>query len=402
MSQVTNRAQEARRSKSSFNEFIPELVKTPVTLSSSENMINRTNTPCDLDHKQKRGLDSHVSYKREREAAFHERATVKQIYLRGGEPTQDWHTEVGDLLARRYELAGWSRSIFMQDWSTLKRVCGDRHPSEIFLQDLEDQVLRGQTQATRESYVGRMKSVFNSLRMLGVIPLTHRPDEGLPKIRVNRASPRPLSREQVLHLISNAQMPEKEWFTIAALTGLRACEISIIEGSWLENHGGEWLLRVFGKGKTELLVPAHPKVVELIQSKKTLGRLYDIQPNYLSRKACEEMRRLGIMTKHNDDKKGSRLSFHSFRHFFATEMLRKSGGNLVVASRLLRHASPIVTMRYADLISGEERKAVELLFDDVDWIELEEVKSVKSNQRYKRRPGDGASPILPIHAVVEQ
>jgi integrase len=318
---------------------------------------------------------------------YQEMASVKEIYLRGGEPTQPWHQEVGDLLARRYELAGWSRSIFMQDWSTLRRVCGDRHPSEIFLQDLEEQVLRGQTQGTRESYVGRMRSIFNSLRMLGVIPLTHRPDDGLPKIRVNRASPRPLSTEQVLHLISNARMPEKEWFTLAALTGLRACEISIIEGSWLEYHGDQYMLRVFGKGKTELLVPAHDKVVEIIQSKKTLGRLYDIQPNYLSRKACEEMRRLGVMTKHNSDKKGSRLSFHSFRHWFATEMLRKSGGNLVVASRLLRHASPIVTMRYADLVNSEERKAVDLLFNDLDWNEIDKVKSTRENPRYKGTRG---------------
>jgi len=331
-----------------------------------------------------RGEGVRTSYLRGRDPVFCEMTSVEEIYLRGGEPTQPWHKEVGDLLARRYELSGWARTLFMSDWSMLKRVCGDRHPSEIFLQDLEDQVLRAQTQSSRESYVGRCRSVFNSLRMMGVIPLTHRPDDGLPKIKVNRASPRPLSREQVLHLISEATLPEKEWFTLAALTGMRACEVSMVEGSWLENHGGNWMLRIRGKGNTELLVPAHPKVVELIQSKKTLGKLYDIQPNYLSRKACQEMRRLGVMTKHNNDKNGSRLSFHSFRHFFATEMLRKSGGNLVVTSRLMRHASPIVTMRYADLINDEERAAVDLLFDDVDWSDVDQVRSVHQNPRYKK------------------
>lgn len=374
MNELPIRAKSPRREK---KDLSPQNLVDLSAISHSEN------SPETMDQKSKRGKNVHTSYRRVKEPEFSEMTSVADIYLRGGEPTQPWHLEVGDLLARRYELAGWARTLFMSDWAMLKRICGDRHPSEIFLQDLEDQVLRGETQGTRESYVGRLKSVFNSLRMLGVVPLTHRPDDGLPKIRVNRASPRPLSREQVLHLISNATLPEKEWFTLAALTGMRACEVAVVEGSWLENHGGKWLLRIKGKGKTELLVPAHPKVVELIQSKKTLGKLYDIQPNYLSRKACEEMRRLGVMTKHNKDKGGSRLSFHSFRHFFATEMLRKSGGNLVVTSRLMRHASPIVTMRYADLINDEERKAVDLLFDDVDWAEIEEVKSIPEHPRYK-------------------
>lgn len=330
-----------------------------------------------------------TSYVQGKQPVFEEMTKVNDIYLRGGEHSQPWHESCGDLLARRYELAGWTRTMFMQDWSTLKRVCGDRHPSEIFLQDLEDQVMRGQTQATREHYVARMKSVFNSLRMLNIIPGTHRPDDGLPRIRVKRASPRPLNREQVLHLIENAQMPMKEWFTIAALTGMRACEIANLEGSWLENHDGNWMLRIYGKGKTELLVPAHKTVVRLIQEKKTLGKLYDIQPNYLSRKACEEMRRLGIATKHNRDQSGSRLSFHSFRHWYATEMLRKTNGNLVTTSRLMRHTNVSTTLIYAALVNDEERKAVDLLFDDVDWIELEKVRSVKKNPRYKNGRGEG-------------
>jgi integrase len=103
------------------------------------------------------------------------------------------------------------------------------------------------------------------------------------------------------------------------------------------------------------------------------------------------------MTKHNNDKKGSRLSFHSFRHWFATEMLRQSGGNLVVTSRLLRHASPVVTMRYADLISGEERKAVELLFNDINWQEIDQIKSVKSNARYRNSAGDFSNPLQASH-----
>jgi hypothetical protein len=36
----------------------------------------------------------------------------------------------------------------------------------------------------------------------------------------------------------------------------------------------------------------------------------------------------------------------------------------------MRHASPVVTMRYAGLINNEQRVAIDLLMDDVNWDEL--------------------------------
>ena len=124
------------------------------------------------------------------------------------------------------------------------------------------------------------------------------------------------------------------------------------------------MIRIHGKGDTDLLIPAHPKLVELFKAKNVLGRLYTVKPNYLSRLACNEMRRLGIPVGKQDN---SRLTFHSCRHFFATEILQTSGGNLVTTSRLMRHQSPIVTMRYAGLVNQEERVAMGKLLDDIDW-----------------------------------
>jgi integrase len=300
-----------------------------------------------------------------------------EIYLRNPVFTQPWHEEVGDLLRRRYEIAGWSRNMYMQDFSMLRVICGDKHPRDVFLQDLEEQVLKGKTQATRETYVARVKSVWNSMRMLGIIPVDHHPELGLPKVRVPRYSPRPITKDQAIMLMTQSQEPMREWFMFACLAGMRAIEVSRVRGDWLELHADGYFLRILGKGDTEILVPCHPKLVELIQSKNVLGLLYTVDNNYLSRLACAEMRRLGIMTKKNGST-ASRISFHSCRHFFATTVLAASGGNLITTQRLMRHASPVVTARYADLVNGEERGIMAGLLADIDWDEAEREREIES------------------------
>jgi integrase len=170
-------------------------------------------------------------------------------------------------------------------------------------------------------------------------------------------------------LMTQAKEPYREWFTFACLAGLRAMEIANIRGDWLEQHPEGWMLRVYGKGNTEKLIPAHPKVVEIIQRHNVLGRLYTVKPHYLSHKACQEMRRLGIQTKARSttDANPSRLSLHSCRHFFATAVLAASGNSLVLTSRVLRHQSVNVTMRYADIVNGEESRVIGSLLSDVEW-----------------------------------
>lgn len=311
-----------------------------------------------------------TAYKSLNPPVVKEMAPMKELYIHDPKgPVEPWHLEVGDLLARRYAVAGWSRSIFINDWSMLRAICGPKHPKDIYLQDLEDKVLHGQTQATRETYVARLRSIFNSLRMLGIIPLDHHPDQGLPKIKVARPSPRPLTKAQAVMLMTETEMPYREWFQLACLAGLRAMEVASIRGSWLEEHPEGPMLRVFGKGNTEKLIPAHPQVVKIIKSHNTLGLLYTIKPHYLSRLACAEMRRMGIITKLRSvtAENPSRISFHSCRHFFATAVLAASGNSLVLTSRVLRHQSVNVTMRYADLVNGEEARVIASLLKDIDF-----------------------------------
>jgi integrase len=293
---------------------------------------------------------------------------------------QPWHEAVGDLMARRYQSAGWNRLVLLRDWALLRKLCGTRHPSEIEYVDLDDVVIAmrnaGNTQSSIDSHIARTKSIFETLRIMKVIPHDHHPEKGFPKEKKKRYTPRPISHDQALMLMSKAKEPFNEFFTLACMAGLRAMEIANIRGDWLEQGEEGWNLRVYGKGKTELVIPAHQRIVELIQSKNTQGRLYYIEPAYLSQLANAEMRRLGIETRNRNNK--SRISLHSCRHYFATAIYSASGRDLILTSRVMRHANPQTTLRYADLVNGDENRVVNKLFQN-DEIKRNVLKLVREN-----------------------
>lgn len=268
-------------------------------------------------------------------------------------PEYPWHKDVQPLLYQRYQVLNWSKTTWDNDWSLLRRTCGPKHPTEITVTDMETVLVRIATQGGRVACVNRFRSIWKNLRHLGVIPADQQPELLLPKLRKPRAVPRPISRDEAIVLMTQARQPMRDWFTLACLGGLRAIEISRLEGSWLESTSEGHSLRVLGKGGTDLTIPAHPKVVAVIKSHRTLGRLWPVTPGYVSDAACVEMRRLGI--------EGNR-TFHSCRHFFATYLLEASGGDLILVAELMRHESLQTTKGYAQLKQGRKRVVLNQLF----------------------------------------
>lgn len=151
-------------------------------------------------------------------------------------------------------------------------------------------------------------------------------------------------------------------------------EIATICGSWLErgeptSEGDEmWLLRIFGKGGVTKVIACHPALKDLILSKDTKGRLYAIQPHYLSKMVNAEMRRLGIITRNHRQKatNDSRISFHSTRHYFASALLAASN-DIALVSKAMRHSDPRTTMIYAALNPARQAQFVGSLFQSIDF-----------------------------------
>lgn len=256
--------------------------------------------------------------------------------------------EIEARLRARYQASGYSNRTWENDRALYRRLCRTvAHPALATVTEMETIVLSASRTNSRAMYVERLKSLFQTMRELQLIPNDCRPDEQLPTIRRTRGLPRPLAPDEADVLLSQAANPMRDWFVLGCFAGLRAMEVAGLRGTDLEQVADGYVLRIRGKGKTELTLPAHPLVVELFQQQGRLGRLWQESAHTVSRKACAEMRRLGV-----------NMQFHSCRHYFATTVLAASGGDIVTTSNLMRHSSIQTTMGYAKLADDRPRNVM--------------------------------------------
>lgn len=282
---------------------------------------------------------------------FNGDSTTMQVPTRNGVSEILSTVEIEARLHARYRASGYSDRTWTNDRALLRRINRSAgHPANVTVEDMEDIVLSANLTNSRSMYVERFKSLWTTMRELNLIPKDARPDEELPKIRRTKCSPRPLSDAQAMTLMRSAAQPMRDWFLLGCMSGLRAMEVSGLRGSDLEHTRDGYVLRVRGKGNTELTIPAHSDVVNMIQSHVRLGRLWTQNPLNVSKMACAEMRRLGID-----------MHFHCCRHYFATSVLAASGGDIVTTSNLMRHSSIQTTMGYAKLGDDRPRSILERL-----------------------------------------
>ena len=256
--------------------------------------------------------------------------------------------QIKEQLHNRYRTSGFAENLFSNDWALLTRL--GVHPQEVTLIDLERVILRAKTQSTRANYASRLKSIFKALNKMRLIDAD--PTADLPPIKRTRGVPKPITRAEFDRLLEGSYEPFRSWFILGGMAGLRAMEVANIRGADLEEGNDGAMLRVLGKGGTDLLIPVAPIVAETIRSYNTLDRLWLVTPNRLSARAASEMRRiLGVNSK----------KFHSLRHFFATSMLEKSGGDLMAVKELMRHTTVATTQIYTQLAQGRTRSLVNLI-----------------------------------------
>lgn len=250
-------------------------------------------------------------------------------------------------LRDRYRAQGYSEAVFRNDWSLLLRV--GVHPQIATTEDLQRTIMGARANSTKGTYASRLISIFKSLRKMGLID--NDPISDLPKVKKGRGIPHPLTPKEAEILMSQAQEPMRDWFILGCCAGLRAMEVANIRGMDLEEVGDDYVLRIAGKGGTDLQVPVAKIVADTILKYQTNGRIFQTTPNRITKLASSEMKRLGIPKK----------TFHACRHYFATNMLQKSGGDLLAVRDLMRHSSVATTQVYTQLASDRTRSLVNLI-----------------------------------------
>ena len=257
--------------------------------------------------------------------------------------------EIYRQLKNRYDSSGFSPYVIRTDWQIIRRI--GVHPALATREDLEKVVLAATKQSTKANYVSRLRSIYKHLNKLGLIN-GNNPALDLPDVKAGRGVPKPVTKAEYAKLLAEAKQPYKDWFILGGMAGLRAMEAAKIRGVDLVETDEGPMLSVLGKGNTDLVIPISPVVAEMIKSHNTLDYLWVVGPNTFSKKAADEMRRiLGPNAKH----------FHSLRHYFATTMLEKSGGDLIAVKELMRHSSVATTQVYTQLAHGRTRSLVNLL-----------------------------------------
>jgi len=173
------------------------------------------------------------------------------------------------------------------------------------------------------------------------------PTATLIRPRLPQLLPRPISDADLAMALACACPMMRAWLCLGALAGLRCAEIANLDASDVLIAQG--LIRVYGKGGKERLVPLHDDIVDALRAAdaRKHGPLWpEVTPARLSKLGNEYLAGLGI-----DD------TMHSLRHWFGTKTYAECK-DIRVVQELLGHASPTTTAMYAAWDQSRARATV--------------------------------------------
>ena len=137
-------------------------------------------------------------------------------------------------------------------------------------------------------------------------------------------------------------------------TGLRMSEMLTLRRDDIDF--GNLILKVFGKGRKERLVPFSPELrkrlfrFEQLRTKK--GIRSDLVFAGLRWRSVGETEQLDLAVSAPGEARAPAFGWHRLRHTFATNYLRQ-GGDIVRLSMVLGHSQITTTQRYLHLLTED-------------------------------------------------
>lgn len=207
--------------------------------------------------------------------------------------------------------------------------------------------------ATKRAYLAALRAFSRWMMASGYAEVD--PTSRLPKVRVPRSTPRPVSTDQLGVALASGRFYRRTrtMVLLEAYQGLRAHEVAKVRGEDIRLDTGH--LRVVGKGGVEVYLPLHPLVAAEALNYPRVGWWFPspkdpdrpILAKSVSNVLSKALRRAGVPA-----------TGHNLRHWYGTETLRSAGGNLRVCQELMRHASLATTAIYTFVDDTERRAAV--------------------------------------------
>lgn len=180
----------------------------------------------------------------------------------------------------------------------------------------------------------------------------------LPVVKVPPHRPRPYTQHQIDQLLATgAYKRTRAMILLAAYQGLRASEIAAVHSDDVDLDAGT--LKVLGKGGRTDYLPLHPVIRDLAGTMREgwwfparRGAEGHIRGQSVSDLLTHARKRAGILD--------TRLTGHSLRHAFGTELVR-GGANIRAVQELMRHSSLQTTQRYTEVLDGDRIDALAVL-----------------------------------------
>ena len=197
--------------------------------------------------------------------------------------------------------------------------------------------------SSRASYVSQLRCLCWWMVEHGV--RADDPSTVLVVPRLPRRVPRPISEDDLELALASAPDRIAPWLELASYAGLRAAEIAAIRRDDVHDHGDPPVLLVHGKGNRERVVPAAPRVLDALRRHGMPDRGWVFPrldggsgpnlPGTVSALSAQHLRSIGVP-----------CTLHQLRHFFGTEVYRRSQ-DIRLTQDLLGHSSPTTTALYA-------------------------------------------------------
>lgn len=178
-----------------------------------------------------------------------------------------------------------------------------------------------------------------------------------------RGVPRPIDTDLLGRAIETATGDLRAVLILAAYAGMRRTEIAAMRGEQI--RGGE--IVIDGKGGVVASVPLHPAIAEIARQYPARGYWFPGRPRPGGQPTRYEHcspEWITASVQRHVERLGGRATPHTLRHWFGTEVLEASGGNLRVTQQVMRHANSALTERYT-LVRSSRRTAAVLALPDV-------------------------------------
>ena len=270
--------------------------------------------------------------------------------------TLDWDTAIAmytieQRAARKADRTIGNRVSLMR---RLQRVTDTASPVDVTEQQLLVFVARGVAASSMQRERSDFRSFFGWMLERG-----HRTDDPslrLPRVHVPRRKPRPFTLDQIERMLSSgAYRRTRVMIMLGYLEGMRAHEIAKMHARDVDRD--TMTIRVHGKGGVVRHVPVHDLLRAEIDRMPRDGYWFpsrgsNAAPHVHWRSVSDLLRqareRAGIH--------GERLTGHSLRHSFATQLLW-NGADIRTVQELLGHASIASTQIYTLVTDAQLEQA---------------------------------------------